>query len=302
MKKLVLIILLLIPLYSFSIKPDTVYSCYPNVYGLIFKEFRVKTYDNVIINAWFYPAQDTLPLDSVKFYFENRQMMRPFSSTDTLQKPTIIICNGDAGNMSQLIGYAYQLCTRGFNVVTFDWRGFGGSQKWNYDKDLLVSETFISDYNAIIDTVINLKTVNPHKIGAFGFSTGAYISFLLFEKRIEIKALACRGMFTSYAEALDNLKHIFPNRKFHYPTLFDSNDYSAKFIASNISKPTFLIVGRDDDRTPPKMSIELLTSINSSIRELWIVDKAAHGGAESPEVVDYINFYNRISRFYKENL
>ena len=61
MKKLVLILLLLIPLYSFSIKPDTVYSFYPNVYGLIFKEFRVKTYDNIIINAWFYPAQDTLP-------------------------------------------------------------------------------------------------------------------------------------------------------------------------------------------------------------------------------------------------
>ncbi len=50
------------------------------------------------------------------------------------------------------------------------------------------------------------------------------------------------------------------------------------------------------------MSIELLTFINSNVRELWIVDKAKHGGLEAPEVVDYINFYNKISRFFKENL
>jgi alpha-beta hydrolase superfamily lysophospholipase len=48
---------------------------------------------------------------------------------------------------------AEAFCNMGFNVVTFDWRGFGTSSYFPMDKNYLCYTEMLEDYNAVINTV-----------------------------------------------------------------------------------------------------------------------------------------------------
>lgn len=293
-------IILLFPILAFGINPDTTYLFTPKNYGLMYKELKVKTSDNILLNAWFYPAQELISIDSMKYYQEGN-LIRNYVVDESIKKPTIIICDGDANNMMYLISFACFLCSNGYNVITFDWRGFGESQKWTFD-DNIVCKEFITDYNAVLDTLVNLPGVDNNRIGAYGFSTGAYVSFIQFSGRKEIKALIVRGMFTSYPEAVKNLDLIQPERKHPYPSIFDNDDYKAIEIAKNITKPILFIVGENDDRTPKEMSIKLISQINSLVKDLWIVKGAGHGGNIAPEIIEWDNFKRKMIDFFSQNL
>lgn len=296
---IIIIVFYFLQTFALGIKPDSVYAFTPQMRGMMYKEFQVKTPDNIRLNVWFYPAQELLSDDSIKKYLEDEHLEREYVVDESIKKPTILICNGDANNMAYLLSYATFLCPNGYNVLTFDWRGFGKSQEWKFNEEIICKE-FIIDYNTVLDTLIKLPGVDSSRIGAFGFSTGAYISFLQFSSRKEIKALSVRGMYTSYADAVKYLDVIRDNN--FYPSIFDNEDYKAIAIAQNIYKPIFFIVGENDERTPSEMSIRLLLRVNSFVRNLWIVKGAKHDGWDAPEVIEYDAFVQRMLDFYKQNL
>lgn len=295
---LVIILISTLSITVFGIEPDSHYAFTPKNFGLMYKEFKVRTVDNVSINVWFCPVQDSTNTGS---RYLKKPVDREYKNDDTVKHPTIILCDADSNNMSYLLSQAYFLCMNGYNVITFDWRGFGKSQEWKFDENVACLD-FLKDYDAVLDTVIRMKEVDNNRIGAHSFSTGAYISFLEFSARSEIKALAVRGMFTSYKELVKNVDLIDPGIKHPYPVDFNKPEYRAIDLAPKITKPVFFIVGEQDIRTPPEMSIRLLLTVNSFIRDLWIVKGAKHGGFEAPEVIDWKGFKQRMLDFYKQNL
>jgi pimeloyl-ACP methyl ester carboxylesterase len=299
---MIIFIVGMFPAIAWAIKPDTVHIITPYYVGLMYKDIWVRTSDGISLHAWFTPAQE-LPEDTM-LYYANNPKRRKYLVDESLKKPTIIICNGDAANMSYQVPQVANLCKNGYNVVTFDWRGFGKSQYWEYGKDI-VCEEFITDYNAVLDSVIHIQGVDSSRIGAFGFSTGAYIAFLEFALRNEIKAVALRGMFTSYSEVAVNLKKLYEKENIDspltYPEIFDQK-YNAIDLAKTVVKPLFLIVGEDDERCPPEMSIKLLNQTNSFVRDLWIVKGARHGGWYAPEVINSDGFRSRLVNFFDDNL
>ncbi|MDD4969056.1 MAG: alpha/beta fold hydrolase [Paludibacter sp.] len=293
------IILLLFVSNIYGLKPDSTYNIRPNKYALMYKEYKIKTLDGYTLNAWFYPAQKEPTLDTSKYYFEKKTLIRPYN-IESIKKPTLIICDGDVNNMSPHVGYAYNYCTNGFNVITFDWRGFGESEHFHIDNNYLVYPEFIIDYNAIVDFATQLQTVDAERIGVFGYSTGAFLSFAIASQRSEVKAIVVRGLFTDYKSLIPNLNKIFPEKNLIYPVGIDK--YSPRSNWETFNKSIFLIVGDLDVRTPKENSIEILSHIKSNVRELWIVDKAGHGGFDAPEVLFPELFYKKTIRFFKENL
>ena len=294
-----LILLLLILQKVYGLKPDTTYHWKPEIYGLMYKEYKVKTDDNYLINVWFYPAQESLSNDSMRYYFDKKSELRTYDISNE-KKPTIIVCNGDAGNMAQLLSFAYIFSTNGFNVITFDWRGFGESQSFPIDTNMLVYTEFLSDYNAVVDDAVNLETVNKDKIGVFGFSTGGFLSFAIANQRTEIKAIIARGIFTDYEKVTPLINKRDLNDIHYYPK--DIDKYSPKENWNKFTKPIFLIVGENDKRTPKENSIEIISRVQSEIRELWIVKEASHGGKLAPEIIENELFIKKSIRFYNENL
>jgi alpha-beta hydrolase superfamily lysophospholipase len=289
-----------------ALRPVRGYPSIPSDYGIVYRPVAFTTRDSITLRGWFYPAQDTsgianqivgrlMPVPS-----ELRRAARPYRTLRGAARPTIVICDGDAGNMADLIYYAYSLFTRGFNVLTFDWRGFGESDPWPLDENRLCAAEFLDDYDAALDFVVAQPEVGRARIGLLGFSTGAYLSFAEAARRPQVGAVACRALLTSFDDLLSVLKSLTPERPWTAPP-----DYPRDLLpieaARGMRVPVFLVVGADDPRTPPWMSRKIHRELRGP-KELWVVPGAGHGGARAPEISRYPEFFVRVAGFFGRHL
>lgn len=288
-----------------ALKPVRDYPATPRDYGIIFQEVAFQSADSIRLVGWFYPAQDTTGIANdlvgrvIPVPVHLQCAPRPYSTQST-QAPTIVLCDGDGGNMADLIFYAHQFFTRGFNVFTFDWRGFGQSADWVMDPDQLCCTEFLRDYDAAIDFVKTRPEVDPERIGLLGFSTGAYLSFAMLATHDEIAAFAGRALVTSFDDVLPILHRLDPERNFHAPADYPRDRLPIN-AASNVRAAVFLAVGEEDQRTPPWMS-EKIVRLLKSPKELWIVPGAGHGGMSAPEFTNYPEFFEKVAAFFNRYL
>ncbi len=277
----------------------------PSDYSIIYRAVEIGTSDSITIRGWFFPAQDTIGIinalvGSMPIPPSYKGTVRPYRTIDTNKRATIIICNGDSGNMAYQILYAYNLFTRGFNVLLFDWRGFGQSDEWPMNPDQLCLTEFLIDYRAALDYVREQPEVDSTRIGVFGFSTGAYLSFAIAVESDDIAAYAGRALMTSFDEVAPILRALAPDRPLLLPQNYPE-ELQPIIAAARMTKPVFLVVGENDDRTPPAMS-RLVFSKLQAPKELWVVENAGHGGSKAPEFVDYPLFFQRLAEFFSEHL
>jgi dipeptidyl aminopeptidase/acylaminoacyl peptidase len=142
--------------------------------------------------------------------------------------------------------------------------------------------------------------VDKQRIGLFGFSTGAYLSFAAFYKQPQIKAFVGRGLLTDLKSAVDSIKQVTPDKKIIIPEDYPENLMPIN-IAAKIDRPCFLVVGESDKRTPASMSITIFNLLKGE-KQLWVVNNATHGGATGPEFIDFKKFMLQLRTFYDLNL
>ncbi len=194
-------VILLIALFSgigncHAIIPDTVYIRKPESMGLIYKNLEVITNDGYKIETWFFPAQSPLSEGELRDLNGNR---RTYETQDETKRPTIIVCNGDAGNMSYFQLYlAKSWTSRGFNVVTFDWRGFGKSSPFAMDRNYLCYTEMLEDYRAVVRTTSEQEEVLNGAIAVVGWSTGAYLSMITAYTDDLVNAFVGRSLPTDF--------------------------------------------------------------------------------------------------------
>ena len=287
---------------SFAIKPDRVYRITPENLGLIYRDLNVTTSDGLKIKTWFYPAQPALSEKEINEAWNN-PVKKPYVAPYSKNRPTIIIANGDAGNMSyQQVHFALNFTSKGYNVVTFDWRGFGESSEWEINNDYLVYSEFLLDYDAVKKEVLKQNVeVDTNRIAVFGWSTGAYLSMAAASKYENIKAFVGIGLITTFDDVLPLLKQLQTHKD---RNLIVPDDYPKELLpvnlAANYNKSTFLIVGEKDNRTPVWMSKKIYSLLPSK-KELWIVEGAEHGGQNGP-IKDFDLFNKKFIEFLDKNL
>jgi alpha-beta hydrolase superfamily lysophospholipase len=289
-----------------ALRPVRDYAGTPGDYGVIYEEVIFQSPDSLRLVGWFYPAQDTAGIanDLVGRVFPVPESLRvaprSYTAPDRAPGPVVVLCDGDGGNMADLIFYAYQFFTRGYHVFTFDWRGFGRSAAWPMDPDQLCCSEFLQDYEAAITYIKTRPEVDAQRIGLLGFSTGAYLSFAMLPTHPEIAAFAGRALLTSFDDILPILGRLDAHRHFRAPA-----DYPTQRLpihaAPSVHTPVFLAVGEHDPRTPPWMSQKIVALLPGS-QELWIVPGAGHGGAEAPEFTRYPEFFERVAAFFDEHM
>lgn len=295
------ILIILVSLQSFAIKPNRAYRFYPEKLCLVYKDLDVTTVDNIKIKTWFFPTQSIPSEKEMNDMWEN-PMKKPYKAIDNKPRPTIIIANGDAGNMSyQQLHHAQFFTSIGYNVVTFDWRGFGESSEWEIDTDYLVYSELLIDYDAVINEVLKQDEVDTNRLAVYGWSTGAYLSMAAASKHENIKAFVAIGLMTSFDETVPVL---MKSQNKDESKLKVPADYPKELqpihLAPSWNKATFLIVGEKDDRTPVWMS-QKIYSLLSAKKEMWIVEGAEHGGMKGP-LRDFDLFHKRVLEFLKTNL
>ena len=300
-------VILLIALFSgigncHAIIPDTVYIRKPESMGLIYKNLEVITNDGYKIETWFFPAQSPLSEGELRDLNGNR---RTYETQNETKRPTIIVCNGDAGNMAYFQLYlAKSWTSRGFNVVTFDWRGFGKSSPFAMDRNYLCYTEMLEDYRAVVRTTSEQEEVLNGAIAVVGWSTGAYLSMITAYTDDLVNAFVGRSLPTDFDDFIP-LVMKYKNKTRN--ELLVPEDFPTELmpvhIAPEFGKPLFLIVGENDFRTPVWMSRKIIESVpGTTPKELMIVENAAHGGKEDPILIAFDDFIKRTSDFLMDNL
>lgn len=290
----------LIHMQAFAISPNRVYRFYPEKLGLIYKDMDVTTSDGLKIKTWFFPAQTKLPEVELDRAWA-APVKKPYLS-DKKKCPTIIICNGDAGNMSyQQLAFVQYFTNKGYCVVTFDWRGFGQSSEWSMNSDYLVYSEFLVDYDAVIEQVVQAEEVDASRIAVFGWSTGAYLSMGASSEYANVNCFVGIGLMTCFEDALPVLNRVpkNANRKLIVPSDYPKA-LQPLYLAPTYTKSTLLIVGALDDRAPVWMSETIYNALPGA-KELWVVEGAGHTIInESPERWAQVN--ERIVEFLDKHL
>ena len=300
-------VILLIALFSgigncHAIIPDTVYIRKPESMGLIYKNLEVITNDGYKIETWFFPSQSPLSEGELRDLNGNR---RTYETQNETKRPTIIVCNGDAGNMSYFQLYlAKSWTSRGFNVVTFDWRGFGKSSPFAMDRNYLCYTEMLEYYRAVVRTTSEQEEVLDGAIAVVGWSTGAYLSMITAYTDDLVNAFVGRSLPTDFDDFIP-LVMKYKNKTRN--ELLVPEDFPTELmpvhIAPEFGKPLFLIVGENDFRTPVWMSRKIIESVpGTTPKELMIVENAAHGGKEDPILIAFDDFIKRTSDFLMANL
>jgi len=206
-------------LATFAINPTKDYILTPDSFNLSFEKKHFITKDSANIYAW---------------------IIKPTIQSERNNK-VIVICPSDAGNMSYFLYQAYAMVNVGYYVVMFDYRGFGTSSDFSYQKNNLYHNEDITDALTVLRKV--KSTFKEKKIGLMGFSMGTIIATFVSQQE-KVDFMINEGLVSNlnkYVEHLYQIKH----KKILLPS--SSKKYNNIFLNSLTKLPKYLIfIGNND--------------------------------------------------------
>lgn len=167
---LLLLSLIAITHTSSALNPSRDYKVTPDKFGMQYKEEKVKTSDGAVLNAWFFE----LPKKSPNW---------------------VVISGSGDGNMADNLEIVNSFMSAGFNVATYDYRGYGTSSDFKIDPDLYIYPQFITDLNAVLDHLRKSRAIT--KFDLYGLNIGAGLSIGVGANRPETKRIIADGPWTS---------------------------------------------------------------------------------------------------------
>ena len=156
-KNLIILFFILTSQICFGLKPETKYIATPDSLGLTYQTNKIISSKGIELNSWLIEA-----------------------NKEVKNGTTLIFCYGDMGNMSYWLNQAGILSQVGYNVLLFDYRGFGESSKFEINTDYLYYDEFADDLTNVVKWA---KTnLNYDKLGLISFSMGTIMSTIALQK------------------------------------------------------------------------------------------------------------------------
>lgn len=163
----------------FALNPSRKYAVMPEKYGMKYKEEKLKTSDGAEINTWF---------------FEN-----PKKTTNS-----IIISDDGNGNMADNIEIINSFLSAGYNVMAYDYRGYGASSDFTIEPDVYIYPQFITDLNTVADHLRRLKSITKYDF--YGIGIGAGLSLGVGANRLETRRIIADGPWLGLEEMKKKMK------------------------------------------------------------------------------------------------
>lgn len=215
----------------------------PGSAGLDFENVSVQTQDGETIAGWFVLAGK--------------------DAADKVNALSVLICHGNGGDIGDRVDQVRRFHDMGFNVLIFDYRGYGTSTGKPTEKGTYY------DAMAVWQYLTAEKKIEPRKIVIFGQSLGGGIASWLAEQ-VHPGALILESTLTS---ALDMGRRMFP----YLPVrLFCTFKYDSLSRVGRIRCPMIVAHSIDDMTVPfehgqrlfkaanePKMFVEMRGDHNS---------------------------------------
>ena len=243
-----------------------------------YEEVDLTTSDGVTFGAWFF-RQPTSP-------------------------QTIVLSGGHKGQRQSTLGIAVALWRKGFNVLSYSYRGMPGSDR----APITMGIHEVRELQATI--AFARRRVKDARIGLLGYSMGAVASLLGAAGEPSVEALVLDSPFSDLRTILRERirRALFLPGALFTPTislllrwrvgcsLSDSSPISV--LSALEPRPLFFIHGGADAVTPVQHSRRLYDAYRGP-REIWIVQGAPHVGAYFDDRHLYVE---RVAGFFARHL
>lgn len=188
-------------------------------------------------------------------------------------KGTVIHFHGNAENVSAHLVLVEWLPRAGYNVLMFDYRGYGQSG------GRITRAGTIRDGHAAVDYVLSRPDVDRRRIFAYGQSLGGAIAVVVAAERPEIRAVVAESAFSGYRRiAAVHLRKMVllsaPARGL--AALLVSGGHDPIDVVGRISpRPLLVIAAERDQICDPRLGRELYEAAGEP-KEFWLVPGAGH--------------------------
>lgn len=240
----------------------------PATYNLKYEDVSFKAKDGVKLSGWFMPAKGAA-------------------------RGTVIHFHGNAENMSTHVAFVFWVPTAGYNLLTFDYRGYGTSE------GSVTRAGTVLDGHAALDYVLSRADVDPKRVYVIGQSLGGAVATVVAANRPEIRALVLDSAFSSYRRIAQlHLRRILHSdwlARAAVGQLISDTFEPMDVIAKIAPRPLLVIASECDEICFPELARELFDAAGEP-KTLWSVPGASHTEAFS---VAAQQFQERIIRCFE---
>jgi len=210
----------------------------PEDVGLPYESVSVKTVDAVCLSGWFIPSQN--------------------------DRGTVLMCHGNAGNISHRLDWIRIFHSLRVNVFLFDYRGYGQSEGKTSEQGTY------RDVEAVWNYLIVSKRIPPENIIIHGVSLGGAIAAYAAQK-FKPAGLILESTFISVPDLAQKIYPYVPVR------LLSRFEYSTRKYLKQVSVPVLIVHSQNDEMIPYE-HCEALFKAAHKPKELLIISGSHNEG------------------------
>jgi len=188
-----------------------------------------------------------------------------FESRSKPATATVIFFHGNGGNISNIGWLGQRFAKHGFNVLLFDYRGYGASEGVAADEAGLYA-----DGDAAVAFVTNQKGIRREQIILYGHSLGTTVVADVASRGKFGAVVLESGLSSASSVAVTALPWL--PRWLHF---LGRNRFESARKLANVKSPVLIAHG-DPDRTIPTAEAHLLFAAANEPKRLLIVPGAGH--------------------------
>jgi hypothetical protein len=252
---------------AYAIKPERVYAAKPDAIGLKYETYKIKVNDLVTLNSWACLQKD-------------------------LNKPFIIISGPDAGNMANSLGQAKALFDAGYNIILYDYRGFGESSDFIMDPNMMYYNEFSEDLSTTIKYIES--KFKPKSIVLYGLSMGTALSRMNIDVSKSVKGLVLDSFMIDPKLVIERI-YVLKKKAILVPQ--NASEY-AQSNTIKLDKPVLIFSGLKDAITKTVDYNDFLVKNPNAKLVTWDCNHiecfTSMGAAPNQYIVEFSNFIKTI--------
>jgi pimeloyl-ACP methyl ester carboxylesterase len=250
MKKIIILsVFILFAGYVLALNPSREYKVLPDKFGMKYKEELIPTSDGAKINTW---------------YFECPKKVNN----------NIIISGSGDGNMADNLELINSFLSAGYNVLAYDYRGYGKSSDFTIEPDVYIYPQFITDLTTVMDHLKKLRASS--KFDLYGINIGAGLSLGVGANRLETRRIIADGPWISLEAMKTKIKTV-QGKDIVLPFGFDKNYepvYGLETPKTKIQNILIFVSPKDELISPADLKPLLSAKGVKSVIEIFQVKKS----------------------------
>jgi len=245
-----------------------------------------------------------------------------FKQTERPSRGLVLFCHELGGNRWSAMSYCEGLFAAGFEVLSFDFRNHGSSDKQaDYEPLHWLTEFEVADVRGALQLIGSRDELNNQPLGIFGVSRGGSAALAAASTSESVECVACESAYSTRS-----MMSLFSQRwvsllvpqwmsgwipAWHVELSLTGGRLYSQFkrrcryvhlertLASLKKRPVLLISGKRDNYVRPEIAQSLHESLSGESTELWMVEKARHNGARQADQDSYdsrlVEFFSSLS-------